>query len=317
MNQTLSDQLDQIEAQLGKIGPGYGSQAFELLRQIDTASGRIRFLTEQGNPPKAEIAQLDAIQATLQKEASLLLREMGGAAALREERAKFHVKPEASWWFLDEYLARKKQAGMRQGLLSLGTIAGILIILTIVYQVFFKPDPSVIAGMQAEQDAQQAVAEGNIDQALQLVEKGLEIAVDDPDLLVLKGILLRLQGKEEGARAIEERVKSIIGNEELFYLYRTQALISIGYFELAVADAETAISINSNSAPGYLLKGQSLEQLGQLQQAYEAYQEASRLGELTQDDATTAQARILMGYLLQAMALPMGTDVTATITPIP
>lgn len=317
MNQTLSDQLDQIEAQLGKIGPGFGKQTFELLKQLDSASDRICVLTEQGVPPKAETAQFDAIQATLRKEAPLLLREMGGAEVLQKEREKFQIAPEASWWFLDEYVARNKRASMKQGILTLGLFAGVLIILVVVYQIFLKPDPIVIAGLQAQQDAQQALAEGDIDLALQKLADGLEVAVDDPDLLVLKGILLRQLGKEEEALTFEERAKSVIGDEELFFLYRAQAHMANGFFELAILDTEWAISINPNSARGYLLKGQSLEQLGDLQRAYEAYQEASRLGDETQDDTTSAQARILMGYLLQAMALPMGTEVAATITPTP
>ena len=71
-------------------------------------------------------------------------------------------------------------------------LAAVILVVVVAYQLFFKPDPITIAVMNASQNAQQSMSEGNQAQALADVEKGLAVSPQDPELLVLKGCILSL-----------------------------------------------------------------------------------------------------------------------------
>lgn len=312
----LSDLLDQIENIQGKIGLGVGKKGLDLLLLCDRCDERFNLLEKQGIEVKAEKSQFEHITETYRKQAGQFVREVGGSKEIEQLRVKTQPRSENWWWWPERIIVEQRTKSLKGFLRNVLILASVILVVVVAYELFFKPDPKLIAVMDAGQNAQQSMIDGNQDKALADVEKGLAISPTDPDLLILKGCILSLKATSAAdAKAAFDQAELVINNRELFLMSRAQTYYMIGQVELSKADAQAAIDANPKSAKAYLILGQDLETMGDQQGAYAAYQKASDLGG---DDATTvAQARIKMGMLLQSMGLFPSTQNSTTPTPTP
>lgn len=298
----LSDLLDQIENIQGRIGLGIGKKGLDLLILCDRCSERFSQLEQQGVEVRAEKAQFEHITETYRKQAGQFLRDAGGLKALEPLRSTTNPPEENWWWWPERIVAEQRLVSLKGFLRHALIVAAVLLVVVVAYQVFLKPDPKTIAVLNAGQNAQQSMSEGDQAQALADVEKGLAVSPQDPDLLILKGSILSLdESKASDSKAAFDLAEKVINDRELYYMSRAQTYYIIGQVERSKADIQTAIEINPKSAKAYLILGQDLETSGDQQGAYAAYQKASDYG--GNDATTVAQARIKMGMLLQSMGL--------------
>jgi tetratricopeptide (TPR) repeat protein len=312
----LSDLLDQIDNIQGKIGLGVGKKGLDLLLLCDRVDERFRLLEQQGNEVKAEKAQFEHVTETYRKQAWQFIREVGGLREIEQLREKTQPRSENWWWWPERIVKDQRLTSFKGYLRNLLILASVILVVVVAYQLFFKPDPKVIAVMDAGQNAQLSMSDGNPDKALADIETGLAISPKDPDLLMLKGCILSLNtAKTAEAKAVFDQAEMVINSRELFLMNRAQTYFMIGQLELSKADAQAAIDVNPNSAKAYLILGQDLESLADQTGAYAAYQKASDLG--GDDPTTVAQARIKMGMLLQSMGLFPSTQDVTTTTPTP
>jgi len=312
----LSDLLDQIENIQGKIGLGVGKKGLDLLLLCDRCNDRFDLLEKQGVEVKAEKAQFEHVTETYRKQAGQFLREVGGLREVEQLRESIQPPSKNWWWWPEQIVSEQRAKSLKGYLRNLFVIAAVILVVVVAYELFFKPDPTMIAVMNAGQDAQQNMADGKTQLALADVEKGLAISPKDTDLLILKGCILSLDaGSAADAQAAFTRAETIINNKELFLLSRAQTYFMIGQLEKSKADAQAAIVVNPASAKAYLIYGSALETMGDQKGAYDAYQMASNLGG---DDATiVAQARIKMGMLMQSMGLSPFNQNQETPSPTP
>lgn len=117
------------------------------------------------------------------------------------------------------------------------------------------------------------------------------------------GVLARRQGAEEEARRhFEEAVAR--GNEVLAIAFAYRQLADLhahrGEWDRAAAACRQALSIRPNDARAYLALGQSLQALGQIAPALEAYRAASSLDHRPQ---ICAEARLRRGAIYQNQQL--------------
>lgn len=303
---TIGDELDRLEVWAGKIGMNSRERAYALLRGLDKVYQGMQEIENEQSRKVAE-AQFGGIVAKMQREAGQMLRDLGGPAALAEERARVQPPAEHIWWYLDEHLARSRRNALRRLLITGGVILAALAVLAAAYQLFLAPDPAVAARYGRVQSAQDLLMSGNYAQGLAEAEAGLAIAPRDPELTTLKGVLQELSGQAAEAEQTYTEAAGLFERREDFHVTRGQAYAMAGQAEKALADALEAIRLNAEMPEAYLLAGQAHEMLMMFQEALEDYDRAYAAAEAADKLQLAAMARMRTAMLMQSMgsqALP-------------
>ncbi len=293
----LRETLAALEEQPPRLKTLTSAEALAALHNLDRAAELLAQLAAAGINLLPEQARFQAIQAQLKKKAALVLRAVGGPAALANGRPVPAPPPERWWWQVDAVVAaaQRKTAlrwGVGAALLALA-LAGVVVL----FKTVLAPSPEVLARLNAENDAMQAFAAGDAATALAKVKAGLAIAAGDPDLLVLQGALQEHLRQPEAARRSFEQAQAAINNNEAFYLLRAQVYLNTNQPEKVEADARAAINANPNSARGWLILGQALEGAGRQQDAALAYGQASRLAIKFNENEVAVYARLGLARL--------------------
>ncbi len=310
---SLGSQLDQLDNLIGRLGLGDRRNGRAILLLMDQIDGQFNERRAQRAAIQAEESQFEASSASLKKEARRLIEEMGGEAALQEERAARKPPASAWWWFLDDYLARKRSQAIRKNIKIAVVVLVVIGILAGAYQLFLAPDPKTVAVYNALNDSQNLASQGNYADAWSQLQKGLAVAPDDPELLIMEGILYTVQGQAQQAAEAFTSAQAKIQNDELFYVTQSQDYLTINQPALGAQSAQAAIKVNANSAKGYFLLGSAQEIEGDATAAYASYNKAAQLAEAAGDSTIVVQAKVKLGYLMQgAGAYPTGIPATAT-----
>jgi tetratricopeptide (TPR) repeat protein len=322
----ISSLLDKIDNRIGKLGLYAGKDAeavsqrhrvsLEILQMLDQVNQRLLEQQQENKPATADVAQFESLLSRLRKDASLFLREMGGASALQQMRQQYNPPPEKWWWYLDEWVALRRRQGLMRLLKISLVVALILAALVIIYQKFLTPDPSVIAVLDTKQNAQRMLLNGEAENALVEIDKGLVAVPDNPELLVLKGCVLERLARDQEAEKIFKQAESLYANPEEYLLTRGQFHTFSGLPQNAIKDLDAVIVINPKSAAAYMLMGQAYQVMNDYQSALNAFNQASALASEQNDAALSAQVKLQIYYLTESMSgSNWQTGTTETPTP--
>lgn len=312
---TLSDELDRIETLVGRVGMNSKEQSREILSRLDEVYPEIQNLENETSRKTAE-GQLAGISGHLHSEAGQFVRDLGGAAALKNLRTERQPSQDQWWWYLDEYLDQRRKASLRRSLFVMGGLALALVILAVLYEAFLAPDPAVSARYGHEQLARDYLLNNDLDQALSEAEQGLTYAPQDPALLILKGVILEKQGETEEALQVMEAGEQYSATREDFLLTRGEAYSLANQPEKALADVEELLMANPDMPQAYLLAGQAYEVLGDYLKALEEYDKAFDAAEATDQSELAAIARTRTAMIMQ-LVRPGTNQLTAEPTAQP
>ena len=316
---SAGQQLERLDILLGKLGMGLeAEEALEIPALLDMAYERVEKTDPDTAAGKGAAARFESASQTFRKNLAVFLREVGDPARLDAARRAVSTPADHWWWQPEQVLAAERTAAAKKNLRGLAIGVAVLAVLVIVYQLFLRPSPQVIAVMDGRRAAEELIAGGGDPRdALAEIEQALLVAPGDSELLTLKGCLLTLiGGKEEEAQAAFAEAEKALGNREHMLLMSAQNYVIFAQPELARTNAEAAIALNPESGQGYLILGQALEDLNDDYGAYQAYEKASSLGNAKNDATITAQARLKMGILMQSMGMEsMFQDMGVTPTP--
>jgi hypothetical protein len=295
---TIGDDLDRLEAKTGRIGMNTAEQAFSILHKLDEIYERMQAVENEQSRRIAE-TQFEGVTTKINKEGSLFIRDLGGAAALRKAREQ--VKPPEGhwWWYLDNVLGDRRRASFRRNMIGLAMIAGALLVLGVIYQLFLAPDPAVAARYGHEQSARDLMMSGNIEAALEEVDKGLSYEAQDPTLLTQRGVLLESLGRDAEAQQAFLQAEKGFDRREDFLVTRGQAYSMVSEMEKGMADAQEAIDLDPDFAQAHLLSGQINELTQNPQQAMIDYDNAFAAAEKSKQFELAALARTRTAMLMQ------------------
>lgn len=271
-------------------------QARNFLLDLDRVDVLFHELEAAGLDLLPEQVRFQSLQTRLQKKAALLLRSLGGPGALNALRPSPPPPTEKWWWQLDQLAAAQQQRLLRQLALIVGIIVLIAGTLIILFQTVLAPSPEVLARLEAQNQAYEALDNGQAQAALAAVEQGLAKAQGDAELLLLQGVLQEVLG-DNAASATFNQARVRFNDPLSFYLTRSQLQLRVGQPIRAEADARAALELDQNSAKTWLLLGQTLEAQDKLAEAVAAYQKASELAVDSGDGEIVVMARMALGRL--------------------
>jgi hypothetical protein len=219
---SLNTRLDEIDNKLGRLSFGLGPAALDILKDLDEVKLRLDQYGEQSVQVKGETSQFEAACAMLLKEGRIFMRQVGGSSALKAMRLQVSPPDENWWWRLDEILAEENKKKITRAARTMIIAAVVLGVLYAVYRIFFPPDPNVIAVLDAQQSVEQYASQGNLDQAMVEVDKGLAKVPGSPELLMYKAVIFEIQGKTAEAEVVYNDVQKKMADVEYFNLSRGQ-----------------------------------------------------------------------------------------------
>lgn len=304
----LREQIAQLEALVGQLGHGLGEEALSIPPLLDQITAGMAALQATGQSTPGETSRLESTSAELQRKATLFLREVGGARVLRSARSAHQPDSAHWWWHLDRVIADRRWAQLRRWLVSGVVVALLLALLFFIYERFLAPDPAAMATLRRQQAAESLAQKGDWNGALSEVEQALMALPDDPDGLVLKGIIQQELGQSAAAETTFAAAEARLGSREQFLILRAAQFIKLDQNEAALADAQEAISLQEDSATGYLMLGQANFNLEHYAEAIAAFQQASDLAEKQGNPELSASARIRLGMAMQMIAAPTITE---------
>lgn len=294
-----ADELREILASLEERQPLLTffnvEQARSFLLDLDRLDALFYELELAGLDLLPEQGRFQSLQSRLQKKATLLLRLLGGPAALSVLRPAPAPPTEKWWWCLDQLAAAQRQRLRRQIGLMVGVVALFIGGLVILFQTVLAPSPEILIRLEAENTAYEAIDSRQYRAALASVEQGLAKVPGDPELLILKGVLQEVLG--EDAAVTFDQARALLNDSLDFYLTRSQLQLRVDQPVKAEADARAALELDQNSAKTWFLLGQTLEAQDKLAEAVPAYQKASELAVDSGDGEIVVMARLALGRL--------------------
>lgn len=282
-------------------------EALSILYSLDDLYPRIQAMATE-NSRKIIEGQLEGILARVDKEAGQLIRDTGGAQRYEEARREAQPPAEHWWWYLDQRIAEKRKRSLRRSLTVLAGIVLVITVLGLVYQFFLAPAPEVAARYRHEQNARDLLLNGDPAQALEEVNEGLTYGEEDPQLLVLKGVIYESQGQTGEAEMAYAQAEKGFTSRVDFLVQRGQDYALTNQLEKALKDGQEAVSISPDEASGYLLVGQALEMLERYPEAIDAYEKGFEVAEATNEPEIAAFARVRIAMLVQSMGAPFPTQ---------
>jgi tetratricopeptide (TPR) repeat protein len=306
----LRELIETVERRRPALGAMNSVEALDLLQTLDQAYLLFHQLETAGLNLLPEQGRFGAIQNSLKNKANTILKALGGPEALAEHRPQPAPERERWWWYLHEMVAARNQYMLKRF-----TIAAVLVLLILggvflAFETVLAPSPETVARLDAENDGLARFEEGNYQEALVAVEKGLSVVPDDANLLIFKGILEEVLGQEgEAAQAFQAAQAGLAADPTAFYLGRGQLYLRIGELEKAKADVQQALAIDEKSSLAWLLLGQVLESQNEKFESMSAYERASELALADNNFQVVVLARLGLGRMGM---VPPPLETTAT-----
>jgi tetratricopeptide (TPR) repeat protein len=305
--------LDNRISRLADLSP---ENALEILALFDRVDDGMAELQGRGMNLASELGQLETLSAQFERKSALFIRRIGGPVVLQQARAGRNPGKSHWWWYVDESLARESKQQALRWLKILGLAGAVLLVAVLLYRKFLAPDPAVQASYGYRQSAENAILGGNFEAALDDVENAIANTPDYPELYVLRGVIQGKLDQPEAASQSFEIARQKYETDDLFYNQRTVIYLMLADAQAALADVQTALEINPDSAYSYLYMAQAYELQGEIVKAIESYEQADALAEKSGDAQLQAIIRVSLSTAYQSLGFPT-PELLGTPTPTP
>ncbi len=301
----LRDVLKTLENRLAKLNEIPQQEVQEIPALFDQMESLLLQLREKEVNITSELGLVDTLTTRFRKSLGRYLQKAGGAQAIAQARKTRQPSQDYWWWFADELHAANQKSRMVGVLRTAGVLAVAVIVIVFVYQRFLAPDPAFQASYGHQQRAETLMAEGNFETALTEAQAALAYFPENPELLILNGVLYEANGNPElAADYFEAAQLQFASNADVFYIQRAMQYLMLNQLDLAQQDSQTAVTLNTDSANGFLILGQIYEARGQIQDAITHYEYADAAAERIGNAQLQAIARVNMSNAMQRVIIP-------------
>ena len=308
----ILNRLDNLISILDRREP---AEAREIPALMDRAVNLLELLQSRGGAFTAEEVRLRSLQAQLERKAALFLRKIGGAgeiAALRAQQTPDNGG-DRLWWHVDALVMENRRQRTRR-IIQMTVFALILFgIAFVVYRTFFAPDPAVLAKYEHLNDAERLANQEDYAGALVEIDEGLAAQPTDVDLLIFQGVMHETLDNPDAADESFAAAQAALADPADLLLYRAQWYIRLGRAEQGLADTDTLLAEQPDSAEGYYLRGVALSELGDPGGAMESFTMTAELAGEAGLTQLEAQARMQLAMMMNSVSIPTLADIpTAT-----
>jgi len=296
--------LRDLEKHITRVSEISMPASLEMLHLLDQANDLIDELQARGINISSEVGQFETLAAQFLKIKTVFIRNIGGPQKLANLRQERLPSEERWWWYVDIRLEQENKLKIIRLLRIFGLTILLLLIAALIYNRFFAPDPAVKASYGHQQEAENALMEGDFQIALDEVQNALDYTPEEPELYVLEGVIHEALGQEKEAESSFNSAQRLYEQPENFYNQRAIQYLMLNAPQRALDDTETALEINPESALAYLYQGQAYEKLGEIDLAIQSYKRADEFAQKTDNVQLQAIIRINLSNIYQAITMP-------------
>lgn len=275
-------------------------QAAQLIRLYDTIVSQLEAFKSQDYDLRPEESRLESIDARMQREARYIARRVRASGEVDS------LANSSGWRELREIADAQTKAQIKRMVITGGVLGAIFILVFVVLPWLFPAPPRANTTTVS-----QYAMEQKFDEALAFAEDQAQQVPEDPDIWIWLGALYERLGRTQDAEAAWVKANELI-NEVDFHNTRGIVRIQTGDYVAAESDARFLIEQNEFAANGYYLLGQALSAQNKYQEAIEAFEEAARIAEETDNATIVVASKLELQTLLQR-----GPAMGLTPTPAP
>jgi|GEM_PF-1765741 Cytochrome c biogenesis factor len=275
-------------------------QAAQLIRLYDTIVSQLEAFKSQDYDLRPEESRLESIDARMQREARYIARRVRASGEVDS------LANSSGWRELREIADAQTKAQIKRMVITGGVLGAIFILVFVVLPWLFPAPPRANTTTVS-----QYAMEQKFDEALAFAEDQAQQVPEDPDIWIWLGALYERLGRTQDAEAAWVKANELI-NEVDFHNTRGIVRIQTGDYVAAESDARFLIEQSEFAANGYYLLGQALSAQNKYQEAIEAFEEAARIAEETDNATIVVASKLELQTLLQR-----GPAMGLTPTPAP
>jgi len=278
---------------------GSGAEALSLLKLLDEINDLMQRLEERGTDLGPEKVRMQTVEGLLHTKARIFLKEIKAVGSLALARQE--VSPDEShwWWYLDRWVEEQRRRTMRRWLTIAGVVVTLFVVLGVAYFAFLAPSPEDRERYEHLTRAEEFHKDGDLAGALAEYEAARTLAPDEPEIHLWLGVLYQEEGRENEAAAAFATAKELLGNEVDFLVRRGMIYSQMNQVEATLADANAALSLDSESAMAHFLLGGAYEAQEKTPEAIEEFDRAAELANQVGNSVLLVQARMRAAMLLQ------------------
>jgi tetratricopeptide (TPR) repeat protein len=305
--QDLRADIRAAELAVARVKRGVqGRDVLELLRLLDRIEAGKTRLSERGVDLRPEQSRIETVENTLLERARVAVKALSALAPPEALRAEVDAQAERWWWYLDRRVAESNARQVRRAGWSVGIGAVVLAVLVTVYMLFLRPDETTRLRYGYVSRAEGEVEQGAYESALDLYQKALEVAPDDPEVNLMIGIVYEALDRPEEAADYYARAETLYESRTAFLATKSQRYSLIGWYEQSELTALEAIDLDSEYAWAYCNLASGYEGQGRIPEAIGAVQACADLAREQGQDELYVIAAQRLALLLQ---MPFGTSV--------
>ncbi len=250
-------------------------------------------LRKRGTDLETDRVRLESFDNIIRKKMKMLYRKLTASISLLPFREERKVPRSHWWWYLDELIKEEKDRTRKRWLIR-GAIAAIALLTG--YMILTKVVPQPKQSVIYQEKANRLLAEGKVDEAINIYTKVQDLDPDNGTVLLMLGVIYEDKGLLDRANDYFEHAERLSSQEIDFYNSRGMVYFQMGKLDKAVLDTKKALEIDPNSALSHFLLGNVYEMENKITEAILEYQIVS---DLDQSPQLTVMARVKMGMIMQ------------------
>ncbi len=297
---TIRKWIDEYAKRVANLRDERG-KGVELLTLRDAIDEGLSFYRSRGASLGPEETKLNSFDALLDKNAASFL-QIVGRKTLKEERNKISPPRERWWWWLDERAKERKSHRIRKIITTVGIVAAILLVL---YFTIFRLPPAEQNYLDALTQAEKLIGENNIEEALENLEKAMNIFPERPVPYVIAGCVKEMVGENEEAQKFFTQARSLYSHEVDFLVEKGNWYLRLNLLDKAYSSVMEALQKESENLAALNLLGSIYEAANKIPEALEVYNKVLELAEKQGVETMIPITRMKIGLL--QLRLPLST----------
>jgi len=297
---TIRKWIDEYAKRVANLRDERG-KGVELLTLRDAIDEGLSFYRSRGASLGPEETKLNSFDALLDKNAASFL-QIVGRKTLKEERNKISPPRERWWWWLDERAKERKSHRIRKIITTVGIVAAILLVL---YFTIFRLPPAEQNYLDALTQAEKLIGENNIEEALENLEKAMNIFPERPVPYVIAGCVKEMVGENEEAQKFFTQARSLYSHEVDFLVEKGNWYLRLNLLDKAYSSVMEALQKESENLAALNLLGSIYEAENKIPEALEVYNKVLELAEKQGVETMIPITRMKIGLL--QLRLPLST----------
>jgi len=297
---TIRKWIDDYAKRVANIQDEKG-RGVELLLLRDAIQDGLLFYRSRGAFVDPEETKLNNFDALLDKNAASFLKIVG-RKTLKTERNKISPSQERWWWWLDTKVEKRRHQRIKRTITTTGVVAIVLIVL---YFAVFRLPPAEQNYLDALTQAEKLVSENNVEEALENLERAIDIFPDRPTPYIMAGCIKEMVGETEEAQRFFTQAKTLYSSEVDFLVEKSNWYFRLNLLEKAYSSIMEALQKDPENLAALNLLGSIYEAENKIPEALEVYNKVLELAEKQGVETMIPIARMKIGLL--QLKLPLLT----------